>query len=160
MIKFKGRSHLKQYLPKKPCKWGYKIIARCGVSGIINNFHIQGEIFTVPPNSIGYSGDVVLFLCQNLPREQSFLLFCDRWYTSLPLLKMLKERQIFATGTIMQNRLRKCPVKADKEMRDRGAIDFLVDIKSDIRIVKWMDNRSVLLASTYFNQEPVGNCLR
>ena len=36
MIPFKGRSNIKQYLPKKPTKWGFKAITRTSSSGIIN----------------------------------------------------------------------------------------------------------------------------
>ena len=33
MIGFKGRHRLKFYMPTKPTKWGYKLLARAGVSG-------------------------------------------------------------------------------------------------------------------------------
>ena len=33
MVAFKGRSILKQYLPKKPQKWGFKLWARCSSTG-------------------------------------------------------------------------------------------------------------------------------
>jgi hypothetical protein len=160
MVKYKGKSNLKHYLPNKPTKWGYKIIARCGVNGIIYNFHVQGDNFPAQPQSIGFCGDVVLYLCDNLPAGQPFLLFCDRWYTSLPLLKWLEEKKIFTTGTIMPNRLRKCPLKSDKELPCRGDMDFIVDANSTIMVVKWMDTKSVLLVSNYFGQAPIGTCLR
>ena len=34
IIPTKSRTSLKQYLPNKPNKWGIKVWARCGVSGI------------------------------------------------------------------------------------------------------------------------------
>lgn len=33
MIPFKGTSSIKQYVKKKPKKWGYKVFMRCGASG-------------------------------------------------------------------------------------------------------------------------------
>ena len=36
MVAFKGRSILKQYLPKKPKKWGFKLWARCSSSGFLH----------------------------------------------------------------------------------------------------------------------------
>jgi hypothetical protein len=68
MVKYKGRHSLKNYLPCKPTKWGFKIIARCGASGIVYDFHIQGHT-SIPFNgpSIGYCGDVVLRVCSSLP---------------------------------------------------------------------------------------------
>ena len=40
IIPTKGRSSLRQYLPNKPQKWGIKVWARCGVSGIIYDFDV------------------------------------------------------------------------------------------------------------------------
>ena len=40
IIPTKGRSGLRQYLPKKPNKWGIKVWARCGHSGILYDFEI------------------------------------------------------------------------------------------------------------------------
>ena len=42
IIPFKGRSTLKQYNPKKPHKWGYKVFVLSGLSGFSYDF----EIFT------------------------------------------------------------------------------------------------------------------
>ncbi|GFQ93506.1 piggyBac transposable element-derived protein 4 [Trichonephila clavata] len=36
MIKFKGRSSLKQYMPKKPIERDYKVFMRCDSRGISN----------------------------------------------------------------------------------------------------------------------------
>ena len=159
MVKFKGRHNAKQYMPKKPIRWGYKIISRCGESGLVYNFHIIGEPWNVPKDSIGFVGDVVISLCKNLDSNGIFYLFCDRFYTSLPLLKTLKSRGIFAVGTIMQNRLRGCPLQSDKEM-ERGSHDQLVDANSGVTVVKWMDSKSVTLASAFCGAEPLSNCQR
>ena len=44
MVAFKGRSLLKQYLPKKPTKWGFKLWARCAATGFLHVFDIyQGK---------------------------------------------------------------------------------------------------------------------
>ena len=34
MIPYKGKNSLRQYLPKKPKKWGFKVMAKCAVSGL------------------------------------------------------------------------------------------------------------------------------
>ncbi|KRY25671.1 PiggyBac transposable element-derived protein 3, partial [Trichinella britovi] len=38
IIPYKGRNKLKQYIPKKPKKWGFKVNARTGVSGLLYDF--------------------------------------------------------------------------------------------------------------------------
>ncbi|CAG4938221.1 unnamed protein product [Parnassius apollo] len=40
MIKFKGRSSLKQYMPKKPIKRGYKVWMKCAESGYCLDFQL------------------------------------------------------------------------------------------------------------------------
>ena len=40
MIIFKGRSSMKQYMKKKPHKWGFKVFAQAGTSGIIYDFEL------------------------------------------------------------------------------------------------------------------------
>jgi len=48
MVPFKGRSSLKQFLPKKPHKWGYKIFMLCDTRGMVHNFEIYtGKIMPV-----------------------------------------------------------------------------------------------------------------
>jgi len=48
IVPFKGRSSLKQYVPKKPHKWGYKIFMLCDTHGMVHNFEIYtGKILPV-----------------------------------------------------------------------------------------------------------------
>ncbi|KAK6169502.1 hypothetical protein SNE40_020545 [Patella caerulea] len=45
MIRFKGRSSIKQYNPLKPIKRGYKLWVRADSDGYISNFDIyQGKL--------------------------------------------------------------------------------------------------------------------
>lgn len=48
MIKFKGRSTMKQYMPMKPIKRGYKIWVRADQTGFISEF----EIYTGKTDSV------------------------------------------------------------------------------------------------------------
>ena len=41
MIQTKSRSGIRQYLPKKPHKWGLKVWARCGISGFCYDFDVS-----------------------------------------------------------------------------------------------------------------------
>ena len=92
IIPTKGKSSLKQCLPKKPHKWGYKVFSRCGrgVSGIIYEFEIyQGKGETKsPPSPLGVTGDLVVRLCKILPKHENYKLYCDNFFTSLPLIEI------------------------------------------------------------------------
>ena len=159
MVRFRGRSHMKQYMPNKPTKYGYKVYARCSKSGIVHDFHIQGEKWAKPNDSIGFCGDIVLHLCKSLPSNEYFVLYCDRFYTSLALIRSLKNRNVFTVGTVNANRLKQCHFKTDKEM-ERGEADLLVDANSGTCAIKWMDKKSVTFATNFAAVEPVDTCRR
>ena len=40
MVPFKGNSSLKQYIPSKPHKYGYKVFVLCNNSGVIHDFEV------------------------------------------------------------------------------------------------------------------------
>ena len=42
MIPFKGRSGIKQYMRKKPHKWGFKLWGRAGACGTLLEFECAG----------------------------------------------------------------------------------------------------------------------
>lgn len=51
IIPSKFRSSVKQYMPKNPNKWGYKVFSLCGASGIIYDFEIYtGKSSEKPSN--------------------------------------------------------------------------------------------------------------
>ena len=73
MVAFKGRSIVKQYMPKKPTKWGIKLWGRCSVDGFLHDFDVyQGKGTGITnrneeiPNC-GIGGNVVIQLCSTLP---------------------------------------------------------------------------------------------
>lgn len=81
MVAFKGRSTLKQYLPKKPKKCGFKLWARCSSTGFLHVFDIyQGKGTGVDDNDnvpdCGLRGNVVLKLYSALPSDRNFKVSC------------------------------------------------------------------------------------
>jgi hypothetical protein len=71
---------------------------------------------------------------------------------------ILKEWGIWSTGTIRENRTRGCSLKTDKEMKKagRGSVDISVEKSTGLEVIKWMDNRSVMVSSTYLGVRPIG----
>eukprot|EP00066_Takifugu_rubripes_P019441 XP_011608707.1 PREDICTED: piggyBac transposable element-derived protein 3-like [Takifugu rubripes] len=161
MVPFKGRSALRQYSPQKPYKWGYKLFVLCDTTGLVHSFEIfTGEIGPAPGQpDIGASGNIVLKLAQVIPQNVNHLLYFDHWFSSLDLFVALANKGIPALGIIQQNRLRGCTFSADSEMKnkDRGAFEEQQAVVDDvgIRVVKWFDNRGVIVASTFAGAQPV-----
>ena len=158
MIPYKGRNSLRQYIPKKPKKWGFKVIARCGVSGLTYDFHLYDGRCPTVSQSCGYQpGDFVIKLCETLPKGQNFKMYFDNWFTFLELQLMLKSWNIWSVGTIRANRLRGCSLKSEKELKKegRGSSDWSVDANSGIAVVRWLDNSSVQVSSSHTAVEPM-----
>lgn len=161
MVPFKGQSALKQYLPNKPNKWGYKIFILCDTKGLVHNFEIYtGKISPVAGcPDIGASGNIVLQLAQVVERDQNNILYFDNWFSSLKLLAALMEKGIYSLGTFRSNRLPGCTLSSDTNLKKMGRGSFEEKEGTvegvDIRVVKWYDNRGVILASTFASALPI-----
>lgn len=157
IIPFKGRSSIKQYIKNKPHKWGFKMFARAGSSGLLYDCEIYVGKGTTLVSSLGISGDIVIRLCKNIPLHKNYKLYCDNWFTSPQLFLELHSRGILPTGTVRNNRLPNCNFKGDKALKaeGRGSFDWRVESNSNLVGVKWFDNKAVHLLSTWKGIEPI-----
>jgi hypothetical protein len=99
MIPTKARSSPRQYLPKKPHKWGFKVWARCGNSGILYDL----EVYTgkqQDDKECGQVGAVVKRLVQHLPKNIGHKVYFDNLFSTINLIKHLQAGGILALGTI------------------------------------------------------------
>lgn len=163
MVPFKGKSHLRVYMPAKPHKWGFKMWGRAGQSGFLYDFDVcQGaEHQDREKSEVGVTGEVVLKMTSTLPAGKNHKVFADNYFTSVPLVQHLKEREIHYIGTIRMNRMANCTMMNEREMKKhgRGSMDFRVNQDNNI-IVRWFDNKAVNLISSFVGIEPVGNVKR
>uniref|UniRef100_A0A3Q3LI23 PiggyBac transposable element-derived protein domain-containing protein n=1 Tax=Labrus bergylta TaxID=56723 RepID=A0A3Q3LI23_9LABR len=162
MVPFKGKSHLRVYMPAKPHKWGFKMWGRAGQSGFLYDFDIcQGaENPDREKSEVGVTGEAVLKMTSTLPAGKNHKVFADNYFTSVPLVQHLKERGIHYVGTIRMNRMKHCTMD-EKELKKngRGSMDFRVNQENNI-VVRWYDNKAVNLISFFVGIEPVGNVKR
>ncbi|CAK1590101.1 unnamed protein product [Parnassius mnemosyne] len=165
MCSTKVAHFMKQYLPNKPHKWGFKLFVLCSLSGYAYSFEIYSGKQNVDNLSdepdIGVVGNTVIRLCRSIPRKMNHILYFDNFYTSVPLLYYLWTQGIYALGTIQRNRLGKnCKLPGVKDfMKDsivRGTYEEQVaDYEGlNISVTCWKDNKVVTLASTYVGSEP------
>ncbi|KAI4479444.1 hypothetical protein M0802_014391 [Mischocyttarus mexicanus] len=88
MVPFKGRHRLKNYMPKKPKKWGYIAFLLYDSSGLIYFFEIYtGKTILNPelPN-VGSSVNVVLRLAKIIPKQLFYKVCFNNWFSTLPLI--------------------------------------------------------------------------
>ena len=86
MIAFKGRSSMKQYMPKKPTKRGFKVWVRADST---NGYVSQFEFYTGKLGSnveVGLGGNVVTRLTRDLV-GQFYHVFMDNFFSSITLYR-------------------------------------------------------------------------
>ena len=159
MIPTKGRTSFKQYCPKKPHKWGIKVWARCGVSGLVYDF----EVYSGKCNDkeempeLLMAGNVVRRLCDTLPHNMNHKIYFDNYFSSLPLLQHLTKKKIWVVATVRKDRMKGAQhhLQSEKELKrnGRGSSDSVVEANSGITVVRWMDNGIVQLISNYMSGE-------
>lgn len=164
MIPFSGRCGFRQYVPSKPNPVGLKNFVLAAPDGLVLDFLIYTGKNTVPEcdmKELGLGGSVVKKLTETVPTDKPVLLFTDRFFTSVKLLDRLLQKNIYLTGTVMANRTEgiAATFPKDKEM-SRGSSVEKVREDETACIVKWKDNKSVLLLSSAVGTEPEGNCKR
>lgn len=173
VMPYKGKKagSRRQYNPNKPKKWGFKNLVRAGVSGMIYDFMLyagettfRGINFTDDEETLGVGAKIVLALCKTIKTPASVVYF-DNYFSSLELVYLLRENYgIFSLGTIRQNRLQGADklLVADKvlEKKGRGSFSQIVCNKNNLSVVKWVDNKKVILVSSFCDAYPVQTAKR
>ncbi|XP_065302149.2 piggyBac transposable element-derived protein 3-like [Dermacentor albipictus] len=170
LIPFRGRCYIRQYMPNKPkSKWGLKVWARSGESGLCYDFDVyqrcnKGFYGYQDGYQLGLGAGVVLQLCSSLPKRDDNLVVADNFFTGPHLVEELTKMGISYIGTVRKNRLNCVKLMDDKLMkkRGRGTCDTSVascDQKTMVA-VKWYDNRSVTLLSNCIGTNPVTSVKR
>lgn len=146
MIPFTGRCPLRQVVKNKPRPVGLKNYVLTTSDGLMLDFDIyQGAKTMFGNTNLGLGPSVVLHLSRSVP--EGSCLYHDRHFTTIPLIEELQKQNLHSTGTIMANRIpdkTSLKFKKDNQMY-RGESQQMV--RDPTVLVKWKDNRSVLIAS-------------
>lgn len=148
MIAFKGRTHLKQYMPQKPIKRGIKVWALCCAdTGYLLQFSVyEGRRESDEKGSLGEK--TVLELTRPF-QDKFYCVYFDNFFTSFSLLSKLLDRKLFGCGTMRTNRKHfpREECVRDKDLQ-AGESDSVGD--SNITVSKWKDRgkKCVVIAGT------------
>jgi hypothetical protein len=135
MVAYKGRSPIKQYIPSKPHKWGYKI--HCLAS---DDYLLHFEVYggkEEHPSALGATADTAVRMTAQYQHQQH-VLFTDSWFSSPALLDALKQRGIRCCGSVRRNR-RGMPHMADAEVKSLGQGEWLHRQQGDTSVAVWND---------------------
>ena len=123
MLRFEGRSSLKQYMPAKPVKRGIKVWCRADAH---NGYLCEYEVYTGRSEGVqdGLGKRVVLGLSQKLEGLRYHLYF-DNFFSSVSLLSTLLDKGLYACGTARQSykdfpASLKMRGKSKREMEEHG----------------------------------------
>ena len=158
MITFKGRSSLKQYLPLKPIKRGYRVWCICDpVTGYLFNFQIYLGNEEISGNETSLNKRVVFGLTFDHNFQGKYLYF-DNFFTSLRRLENLKLQNIEVCGTIRADR-GSIPSTLPRKIRWKEEIANQYFYRTALSSHGWTPNRlflrQILLKTTKLFRFPV-----
>lgn len=174
MVAYKGKTagNLRQYIKNKPDKWGFKLFARASEDGFVHDMVLyQGkttlEAHDTPlspeQKAMGTTSQTVSALASTMAYPTTTAIFADNFFTSLELVRYLKEQNCRYTGTVRDNRIGNPPLRSIKEMEKkavpRGTCNF-VSSDDGILAVRWKDNKAVTLLSTDVGVQPMSVVFR
>ncbi|XP_056647519.1 piggyBac transposable element-derived protein 3-like [Diorhabda sublineata] len=166
MVPYYGRHGCKQFIRGKPIRYGYKLWTGCTSKGyVIWVEPYQGAKSEIKPcyKELGLGPSVILQYTDIINSIQSFPyhIFCDNFFTTIPLLSEMTRRNLKITGTIRENRTSKCPLanKSQFKKKSRGFIQYQTNEENTV-VVKWHDNNVVTLASNALPVHPTHSVSR
>ena len=146
MVEYFGKSGnaLKQRIPTKPIRSGYKVWALNLDDGHLFNCEIyQGKGSQSEYQATFCHGPVVVLgLVDNL-QTGNFKVFIDNFFTSTKLLFHLGQKGIGYTGTFSKNMTEHCPFPSDSDMKKagRGIFKSYVHRDLNLQLTRWQDNK-------------------
>ena len=164
MVPFSVNCLIRQYVPTKPNPLGLKCFVLAAPDGLVLDLHFytgKGTVSDADMKELGLGASVVKLLCESVPQNNNHCIYTDRFFTSIKSLEYLLKRNTYQTGTVMKNRIGRVidKLKTDKQLK-RGEWDEKVREDDKVCVIKWKDNKSVLLLSSCVGSEPVTTCKR
>ena len=123
MIKFQGRSSLKQYMPMKPIKRGIKVCVITYTCTLVNvpHIHYLQQVWVLADSCNGYFWQVEVYTGRKERSEQGLgyrvvrdltadlkgrnhQVYCDNFFTTTNLVEELAADNIFSCGTARKDR--------------------------------------------------------
>ena len=142
MVKFYGRSVVRQYIPAKPHKYGVELWAICcsccGYS-LTQNLYLGGSV--IPEGG----RDVILEFTEPY-YDKGHVIYCDRFFTHLDLAAYLRTRSTGFIGTANTQTLPRSPTLSQRHAPTHLGLQ-VVQSQSEIRNQKEKGCPSTNLAS-------------
>ena len=123
MVRYFGHHYLKQFIRAKPIRFGFKQWAICcSETGYCYRMDVYEGKSTTNTKETGVTGlgaSVVAKMVSILDQPEQHEIFFDSFFTGFSLMKYLNDINVRATGTCRFDRMNKCPLTKDKEMKKK-----------------------------------------
>jgi len=170
MVRFVGRSVHTVRMPNKPIPEGFKVLALCEhgytfsfiYTSRVDQFStLQHDLPNLEDEyhlSLSPTSRAVFFLATQLPYQQySFLLFCDNYFSNIPLFQALRNRQIAACGTVRPNSAeypRILKLNKQRTILPWGTVSGVIPTNREVLAIIWQDKSLVRLLTTAYDMRP------
>ncbi|KAK6016212.1 hypothetical protein OSTOST_18307, partial [Ostertagia ostertagi] len=143
IVPFRGRLYFKQYIPNKKHKFGIKVFKLCCEGGYTSKVEVYcGKL----NDKCGSVAEAVVMRLMNGYLDCGRKLYCDNWYSSVPLTRKLLNHYTDFVGTFRKNR-KGFPKAVTQRKLKRGEI-IACQHKDGITVIQWRDKRPVFCMST------------
>lgn len=154
LIPFRGRCKFVMYMPNKPAKYGIKVLVLSDAETYYTyNAYIycgkgsDGEGLSTAEKSLGVPTQSVLKLAQPVVNSNRNIT-ADNWFSSIPLMQILKEKKLTYLGTLKKNKREIPPEFLPNKKREPGSA--LYGFTKDFTMVSFVPkkNKAVILISS------------
>lgn len=154
LVAFRGNCRFKMYMPSKPAKYGLKLqcLADARTSYVYNTYLYCGKGsdsmgLSQEEKKYGITTQAVIRLCKPLYHTNRNIT-TDNWYTSLDLVKVLKDNGLTLVGTIKKNK-KEIPAEF-QPARNRQVGSVLYGFTKYYTLLSYVSkkNKAVLLLSS------------
>ena len=150
MVGFKGRSSLKQYMPLKPTKRGYKVWSICDShNGYMCKFEVYAGGSSNDSNDMGLGPSVVMRLCEPFLNKSHFI-FYDNYFSTVELAKTLVMKNTYCCGTARPNRKGFPTDLKTLTLKKRGEYKAVLVENAMVECVAWQDKKTKVYKHHFF----------
>lgn len=144
-IRFKGRHPARQYNPKKPNKWHFKVFSlNDSATSYQSNFYIYTGKAEVRPDDVSATNYPAFKLTEKpVYRDRRHILYTDNWFTSRHSIRTMRHRKIYQCGTVKRNKLGTVKQHSLPKKAARGTISSFKLVRKRLYFHSWMDSKPV-----------------
>lgn len=165
MIRFSGRSKHTVIMRSKPIPKGYKVFALCErgytysfmFSSRLDSFSNLDSNLYLGDQRLSATSHTVFQLVMSLPvQSHRFILYCDNYFSNIPLFVALREYMVAACGTVRPNSAlypRAFKIDKAKTILPFNTVSGIVCLQFVLSIL-WQDKNLVRFLTTYHECTP------